>query len=842
MSSIFSNIFLNSKSKVIHSTGLNSTNDRSTVASSSSPSSSSKLNQSQNHPHCPHHKSLKPITTGSSSSFSPLSLVSTIQSSPSPPLSSISSHSYSSSSSSSSPSSSSPPSLKIQHKHLRLIDLKKPILHQNLNTSNLRRQQLNRRQVAKDDEAIYGPPSPGQLADPASSTENKKLQSNSSSNQISPSTDELFLSEHYPPIQIRTHPFFNEKLTSPIGMGRGQPIIPQSGRNLTNSHFSLLTTWRRIARIFTGPPYYLPELPESLSYPADQISISSLQRTLSIHGLNLPNAVRDHFLVHDGQDVFSHSASGLAGAGSTGIVWGLWLMSCEEVETEWGFWRRLDNGLMPDDAFTATDFSLRNVTRRGIQENQSRLSSHQQEDDNSFDPRMSSCPSGWVREVYSHPGWLPLLSDRAGNYIGVDLNPPELETTSPLSAHSRPVRGGGQGHALPEAGQVIAFGREIDEKVVLWQGEGRDGWANWLASLADDLEDGSFAGLSGRPARKSGRSRRDSECEMGWGTDGKIDQDGDEDGLGDLGYFNDGTGCGNGADEFYGWRLASEYRGMSVIEALCARSKNRWAEIGLYSSRLRRSESIDSLNSYPSGPSQPISKLNLVSRPERHDSLLPQSSGQPESEKNTTDSPRSANETFSSTTPIAYVTPPSPRLNAEPAQLKASSPSTQPEPRLIPAMRQDRHHPKRHQTDRSRRPPPPAPMLLDLPTLDNLMVQTDLNDSEKDEDSNSCPVSDSPQPTGFVNRLSMATRRLSEEMGRMANGSGMGAGSSSNSSSSQNRDVIGMGKLTNSSMGLKISIGDVTRRHDTENGEQLSVREIQKTISLDRADKFATAV
>ena len=135
---------------------------------------------------------------------------------------------------------------------------------------------------------------------------------------------------------------------------------------------------------------------------------------------------------------------------------------------------------------------------------------------------------------------------------------------------------------------MIAFGREIDEKVVLWRGEGRDGWANWLASFADDLEDGSFARLIGKKnAPRLLKTRRNSDGERGW-TYSDEDSEDIEDGLGDLGYFNDGAGFGGAASEdgdFYGWRLAPEYRGMSVIEALCARSKQRWAEVGSYSSR-----------------------------------------------------------------------------------------------------------------------------------------------------------------------------------------------------------------------------------------------------------------
>lgn len=328
-------------------------------------------------------------------------------------------------------------------------------------------------------------------------------------------------------------------------MARTSQEPPPPALALTLAH-----TWARIARTLSRT---LPELAETLSYPADDLSLSRLDAALATHRLELPPAVRASLRTHDGQDVFSRSS-----VATDGLVWGLWLMSCEEVEAEWGFWRRLDGGQLPGTAFNATDFSA--ATSR-----------------NGLDGSMSSCPAGWVRELYAHPGWLPLLSDRVGNYIGVDLSPPMV-----IEADERPI-GGGQGNARPAPGQVIAFGREIDEKVVLWCGDGPDGWTNWLASFADDLEQGNFAHPGGlRPTR-----RGEQGDEEGWeGATGEEDDE--EEGLGEVGYFTGSNGYGVESDEaeFKGWKLAAEFRGMSIIEALCARSKRRWAEIGLFSSRV----------------------------------------------------------------------------------------------------------------------------------------------------------------------------------------------------------------------------------------------------------------
>ncbi|KAA1117984.1 Cell wall assembly regulator [Puccinia graminis f. sp. tritici] len=686
------------------------------------------------------------------------------------------------------------------HHHHHLINLTASSIKPHKSRHN---RQPSKRQVELEDELLYGPPSPRPSRPPSRQSHLDKSThsfspttpaeqiinhehhhwTNSDPVIAHPSTDELFLSESYPPIHSRlTLPFFNEKLPSPIGMGRGQPIVSPSYPS--PAYGSLDRLWKRITRTLVEKPYQLPELADTLSYPANELSIDSINRLLEPYHLALPQVIRDHFLTHDGQDVFTLNSARCSGSAPLGIVWGLWLMSCEEVEAEWGFWRRFDGGLMPGDAFAATDFS-------------SSSHHHQQDPHHSSPPAtntnpprvdqgMSSCPAGWVREVYSHPAWIPLLSDRVGNYIGIDLSPPpnssyptpRIPTTTKSSSSSSSSSsvdgrrlGGGQGNARPEAGQVIAFGREIDEKVVLWRGEGRDGWANWLASFADDLEDGNFARLIGkkRALNKShhrSTSRRDSDGgERGW-THSDEDSEDTEDGLGELGYFNDGAGFGGAASDdgdFYGWRLAPEYRGMSVIEALCARSKQRWAEVGSYSSRY---ESFDSRSQSRSSSSRRSTQLaniqagpSRVSDPNRRDDSTPP-------------------------TPIAYVTPPSPRppeaeLAPEPSSSSSSvtpvSSGKKPEPGLQPVLVK----PTPSQPRRRTRPPPPAPVSLDLPTMDSLLLEVDEGPSRASSAASSASTSSSAAHTPLdtstsstpklVSRLSsIVTQRISGEFSRRA--------------------------------------------------------------------------
>lgn len=257
-------------------------------------------------------------------------------------------------------------------------------------------------------------------------------------------------------------------------------------------------TW---ARIQSWLHKQYPELGDTLNYGIPPQDLSEAELAF---GFGLPQAVRDSYLMVDGQEAESSSAC------AEGLFFGLKLLPMEEVVEEWRFWRDVD-----DDPSTGANPQLRLL--------------------------MQSVPPGWVRREYSQRGWIPLVSDKGGNYLGIDMNPDD-------------------GGAV---GQVIIFGRDFDTKVVLWRGDGTSGWAKWLASFAEDLESG-------------------EGFELGTGTE----SEGSEDDIGYESYFFDGSGKakGEGGGDLGGggMRLVGEYRGWGVLEAWADRSVKRWKESGQF--------------------------------------------------------------------------------------------------------------------------------------------------------------------------------------------------------------------------------------------------------------------
>jgi cell wall assembly regulator SMI1 len=259
----------------------------------------------------------------------------------------------------------------------------------------------------------------------------------------------------------------------------------------------LQLTWNRLRTWFASE---YPELGDTLNYG---ILPQDLQQIEMSFGFTLPQAIRDSYFCADGQE--AESAAGC----SEGLFFGLTLLPLEEVLDEWRFWREVD-----DDPATGANSKLRGL--------------------------MDSIPPGWIRREYSSRGWIPLVADKAGNYLGVDLNP-------------------GEGGSV---GQVIVFGRDFDTKVVMWRGDGPHGWAKWLAGFADDLESG-------------------DGFELGAGND----SEGSEDSVGYESYFYDGNGRGQGDgggdSGAGGMRLTGEYKGWNVLEAWADRSVRKWQQAGI---------------------------------------------------------------------------------------------------------------------------------------------------------------------------------------------------------------------------------------------------------------------
>lgn len=123
--------------------------------------------------------------------------------------------------------------------------------------------------------------------------------------------------------------------------------------------------------------------------------IAALERHL---GVELPQTLRDFYEVHDGQDGF-------------GLALGQQLLPLSEIRRHWDAWRSIEKSAGHVD----------------------------------WTRSMDSYPAGFIKPMYSNPGWIPLTSDAAGNHIGLDMDP------GPLGA----------------VGQVIAFGRDESTKRVL---------------------------------------------------------------------------------------------------------------------------------------------------------------------------------------------------------------------------------------------------------------------------------------------------------------------------------------------------------------------------------------
>ncbi|AFR98136.2 glucan synthesis regulatory protein [Cryptococcus neoformans C23] len=257
-----------------------------------------------------------------------------------------------------------------------------------------------------------------------------------------------------------------------------------------NSYPPLTHTFHRLRKTLAGS---FPELLETLNPPVNPALLATFEAEL---GCPLPRSVRESIQVADGQDL--EATANISGSG--GLFYGLYFLPLEEVMREWAFWRYAEDDptVGGNPAILAT---------------------------------MASVPPQWIKTVYACKGWVPLLSDRTGNYVGVDLDP------------------GPNG----SWGQVIVFGRDFDRKCVLWMGDGEGGWGKWLAAFVDELQSGE-----------------------GWEADKTASSDEEE----EIGY-NSYNGGGTYGEAGSGLRLAGQYRGWSVLEAWWDRSVRKWESLGL---------------------------------------------------------------------------------------------------------------------------------------------------------------------------------------------------------------------------------------------------------------------
>jgi cell wall assembly regulator SMI1 len=232
------------------------------------------------------------------------------------------------------------------------------------------------------------------------------------------------------------------------------------------------------------------DLNASLADPCTRADIAAAEADL---GIQFPATVRASLRLHDGQE----DLDSLTGAG--GLFYGMPLMALDEIAQMTKTWRTVAERIELDQKVkqniaarqqlispTGSSTELNNEINRSSAslvetkpgydkvntagstpdlELQKKISTTQSNRFKSHIPTQRSVPPGAIQPVYAHPMWIPLITDLAGNHVGVDLAP------------------GPQG----KWGQVIVFGRDFDTKFVL-----ADHWGDFLLMFAKDLESGNY--------------------------------------------------------------------------------------------------------------------------------------------------------------------------------------------------------------------------------------------------------------------------------------------------------------------------------------------------------------
>ncbi|SCU86724.1 LAFA_0E02652g1_1 [Lachancea sp. 'fantastica'] len=233
------------------------------------------------------------------------------------------------------------------------------------------------------------------------------------------------------------------------------------------------------------------DLYATLSEPCTRTDISRAEEDLKIV---FPASLRASFRLHDGQEGLDSLT------GTSGLLFGLQLMPLDQVVHMTQTWRNVaanmarhnrslsptttsstasgSNVEAPNKAVTPQTLKTKGYGKLDTQDFQSMNPTLQRDISNNTNkqfklnsiPQQDSVPPGATQPLYASPGWIPLVTDNAGNHIAVDLAP------------------GPKGHY----GQIILFGREFDIKYVVAKN-----WGDFLLSFANDLEKGNWYIMDG---------------------------------------------------------------------------------------------------------------------------------------------------------------------------------------------------------------------------------------------------------------------------------------------------------------------------------------------------------
>lgn len=207
-----------------------------------------------------------------------------------------------------------------------------------------------------------------------------------------------------------------------------------------------LLAWRHID-FWTSE--HNPDLNATLSDPCTQNDITHAEEDLEV---SFPNPVKASFKIHDGQEDLESMT------GTSGLFYGFQLMTLDQVVAMTQAWRNVAKNLNK-----RSQQGLSHVTSTGSSSSMERLNGNKFKLPNI--PDQKSIPPNAVQPVYAHPAWIPLITDNAGNHIGVDLAP------GPNGKYA----------------QIVTFGRDFDTKFVI-----AENWGEFLLSFANDLGAGNW--------------------------------------------------------------------------------------------------------------------------------------------------------------------------------------------------------------------------------------------------------------------------------------------------------------------------------------------------------------
>ncbi|AQZ17405.1 SMI1 (YGR229C) [Zygosaccharomyces parabailii] len=241
-----------------------------------------------------------------------------------------------------------------------------------------------------------------------------------------------------------------------IGMEDGgeEIDIDEFASSDTSGVSETLLAWKHIDLWTTE---HNPDLNATLGDPCTHNDITNAEEDLAVA---FPSAVKVSFRVHDGQEDLESLA------GTSGLIYGLQLMSLDQVVEMTEKWRSVSRNIVRRTqqaaaaaaaaAASSASPTVNQMTPEGIKRRQFKLP---------HIPEQKSVPVNTIQPVYAHPGWIPLVTDHAGNHIAVDLAP------APSGKYA----------------QVILFGRDFDTKYVI-----ADNWGDFLLAFANDLEAGNW--------------------------------------------------------------------------------------------------------------------------------------------------------------------------------------------------------------------------------------------------------------------------------------------------------------------------------------------------------------